>query len=178
MFRTRWALATLVAGCLVGACSDDDPKPDISDPTPTVSSTAPTEVTTSPTVAPSQSPEETLKAWVDAENEALATGSTEALRAFESAKCQGCDDFPKPIEQVYAAGGSFQGGMWKLVNSHVEDISSTTAQLTAAVRVAGGTTVSQAGADPVHYKPQNHLMSFDLVMEGGNWRFRAISFVS
>ena len=33
MIRTRWALATLLAACLVGACSDDDPKPDIPDPT-------------------------------------------------------------------------------------------------------------------------------------------------
>ena len=33
MIRTRWALATLLATCLLAACSDDDPKPDIADPT-------------------------------------------------------------------------------------------------------------------------------------------------
>ena len=33
MIRTRWALATLLATCLLGACSDDDPEPDIADPT-------------------------------------------------------------------------------------------------------------------------------------------------
>ena len=49
MIRTRWALAALLATCLLGACSDDDPEPDIADPTPTVSSSSAT-VSTSPTV--------------------------------------------------------------------------------------------------------------------------------
>ena len=48
MIRTRWALATLLATCLVGACSDDDPEPDIADPTPSVSSSSAT-VSPSPT---------------------------------------------------------------------------------------------------------------------------------
>ena len=38
MIRTRWALATLLATCLLGACSDDDPEPDIADPTASASS--------------------------------------------------------------------------------------------------------------------------------------------
>ena len=70
MIRTRWALATLLATCLVGACSDDDPKPDIADhPTPSASSRRAT-VSTSPTVSatPAFGPEETVRAWVDARN--------------------------------------------------------------------------------------------------------------
>ncbi len=179
MIRTRWALATLLAASLVGACSDDDPEPDIADPTASASSSSAT-VSPSPTVpaTPALGPEDTVRAWVDAENQALATGSTDALRGLAASECAGCDDFPRPIEQVYGAGGSFQGGAWKLVSTHIEDSSSDTAQVTAAVRIAAGTTVPEAGADPVNYEPQKHLLSFDLVTEGGNWRFSAISFVS
>jgi len=50
MIRTRWALVTLVATCLLGACSDDDPEPDIADPTPSVSSSS-VAVSPSPTVS-------------------------------------------------------------------------------------------------------------------------------
>ena len=42
MIRTRWALATLLATCLLGACSDDDPEPDIADPTASASSSSAT----------------------------------------------------------------------------------------------------------------------------------------
>ncbi|HET6986564.1 MAG TPA: hypothetical protein VFI00_08100 [Kribbella sp.] len=176
MSRTRWVLAALLAACLLGACSDDDPKPDIADPTPSANSSSPTADTSS--ALPSTTPQDAIQAWVAAENEALATGSTDDLRNLAAPGCNGCDGFPKPIEDVYAAGGSFAGGLWKLVNSHVETNFGSAAHLTAAVRIAGGTTTSAAGADPVRYGPQHHLMSFDLTMQEGGWRFSAISFVS
>jgi hypothetical protein len=177
MFRVRAVLAALVAGCLLVACSDDDPEPKVADPTPSAahtSSTAPT----APSTGAIRDPESTLGAWVAAQNEALATGSTAALRALEADECQGCADFPDAIDETYNAGGSYEGGAWKLVNSHVEASSDSTANLTAAIRIAGGTTIPKAGADPVHYDPQNHLMSFGMVVEGGEWRFTAIAFIS
>ncbi len=83
MIRTRWALATLLAVCLVGACSDDDPQPDIAEPTPSAPSSSAT-VSTSPTesATPTLGPEETVRAWVDAWNEALRTGDTASVRAL------------------------------------------------------------------------------------------------
>jgi hypothetical protein len=84
----------------------------------------------------------------------------------------------KPIEQVYAAGGSYEGGDWALVNSHLEVNTGSKAKLSAAVRIAAGKTVPDDGADPVVYGPQSHLMKFELVMEGVEWRFSVIAFVS
>ena len=79
MIRTRWALATLLAVCLVGACSDDDPEPDIADPTASASSSSAT-VSPSPTTSatPRRSPEDTSclgGRW----NRALQYGDTDEL---------------------------------------------------------------------------------------------------
>ena len=73
MIRTRWALATLLAACLVGGCSDDDPKPDIADPTPSApSSSATGDVRRRPSRPRlALGPEETVRAWVAAWNAAL-----------------------------------------------------------------------------------------------------------
>ena len=75
MIRTRWALATLLATCLVGACSDDDPEPDIADPTPSASSSSAT-VSPSPTVSatPALGPEETVQRLGRGWNAALQHG--------------------------------------------------------------------------------------------------------
>ena len=87
MIRTRWALATLLAACLLAACSDDDPEPDIADPTPsaTASSSAAT-VSPSPSesATPVLGPEETVQAWVDARNAALQDGDTTEVRRPQS----------------------------------------------------------------------------------------------
>jgi hypothetical protein len=180
MFRTRWALATLLAACLLGGCSEDDPEPKVgSDPTPSESSSMPT-VSPSPTVTPTVvvSPQDTVAAWIAAENEALRTGSTQALQDLAARHCRGCDNFVEPIEKVYNAGGSYMGGDWTLVNSHVESASSSATKLSAAVQIADGTTIPEAGADPVRYEAQNHLMTFELVQEGGAWRFSVVAFIS
>ena len=179
MVRTRWALAALLTACLLGGCSDDDPEPNIdSDPTP--SPTASESVSTSPTVTPaaSLSPQETVAAWIAAENEALRTGTTQGLRELTAQGCNGCDNFSEPIEKVYAAGGSYTGGDWTLVNSHIESSSASQAKLSAAVQIAAGSTVPESGADPVRYEAQNHLMTFELVQEDGGWRFSVVAFIS
>ncbi|WP_329707956.1 DUF6318 family protein [Nocardioides sp.] len=178
MSRTRMVVATVLVAWVLGACSDDDPKPDISDPTPSAPASSVPVSPSESSAAPTLSPEETVRAWVDAQNTALETGATADLRDLAASGCSGCDDFPKPIEDVYAAGGSFHGGRWRLINSHVATSSTSAVRLTAAVRIAGGTTVPAAGAKPVKYKPQHHLMSFELKMEADAWRFSAIAFVS
>ena len=107
MIRTRWALATLLATCLLGACSDDDPDPDIADPTPTASSFSAT-VTPSPTVSatPALGPEETVRAWVEARNAALQDGDTSEVRALSATGCGTCDQHIAPIEGRLRSGRS------------------------------------------------------------------------
>ncbi len=76
-----------LAACSVG-CSEDDPEPNIdSDPTPSADlDVASASVSTSPTVTPTAmlGPDETVRAWVDAWNSALATGDTAALASLRA----------------------------------------------------------------------------------------------
>src|SRR4051794_34881946 len=99
MIRTRWALATLLAVCLLGACSDDDPKPDIADPTPSATeSSSSASVSTSPSesASPALGPEETVRAWVEARNSALQDGDTSDVRALSATGCGSCDQHIAP----------------------------------------------------------------------------------
>lgn len=109
---------------------------------------------------------------------ALATGSTADLRALASADCRGCSNFTDSVEQVIGAGGSFQGGTWTLVSTHKEKLNATNAEFTAAVEIAKGVTISEAGAAPVKYKATKHLMSFDLVLGSEGWQFSVVAFIS
>jgi hypothetical protein len=178
MSRMRWVVAALVAACVLGACNDD-PKPDIPDPTSSATSTSPTGSTPpSPPPSESLSPEDTVKAWVAAENAALRSGATSRLRNLSAKDCRGCENFPESIETVYGAGGSYEGGAWNLISTHLESSTTSDANVSAAISIAAGTTIPQAGADPVRYEAQNHLMSFELVKEGDAWQFTVIAFIS
>jgi hypothetical protein len=180
MFRTRWALATLLAGCLVGACSDDDPKPDLADPTPSVSSTAPTEASTSPTTTatPPLNPEGTVQAWVSAWNMALQTGDAATLRQYETPDCRNCPGLASLIEDVTAAGGSFTGGEWSIVNSKVIEISDHRVKVNVAMAVAEGSTTNSAGEDPVQFDSDKRIVVYELEHTSAAWLIDVIELLS
>ena len=180
MIRTPLAVAALLAAGLAGACSDDDPKPDIADPTPSVSSTAPTEASTSPTTEPTQSadPVATVEAWVDARNEALATGDTARLRSATDPKCKSCMSLITSIEDVYEAGGSYDTQGWDVKSAKARQDAGTRPVVDAALVFAGGTTIDESGADPVEYGPENHIMLFKMHEEGGQFLIDFVGFVS
>lgn len=179
MFRTRWALATLLAVCLLGGCSDDDPEPNIdSDPTPSAS-------TSSATVSPSESvtpsalgPEETLRAWVAARNEALRDGNTDAVRALSAGDCDTCDQHIEPIERVYAAGGSFDTPGWTVDRLKVVTTGEDKSKLDVAMTMSAGQTIEQAGATPTSYPEDHRLMFFRLGREADTWRVAFIGYYS
>ena len=161
MYRTRWALATLLAGCLLGACSDD-PKPDIADPTPSAPTSLGT-TSTSPTVTPSAalSPEDTVRAWIQARNQALTNGDTSAVDALSASDCRSCEELNKVIGEVYDAGGYFQTAGWT-IDSIKEKQGSQPVQVDTALTFAAGQTVPSAGANPVSYDQEKHIVSFRL----------------
>jgi len=179
MIRTRWALVTLVATCLLGACSDDDPEPDIADPTPSVSSSS-VAVSPSPTVSatPALGPEDTVRAWVDAQNLGLSTGDTASLRALAADGCQGCSEFPDAIEKVFDAGGRFEGGRWSILRTKVEDPAARPVRVNVGVRIAGGSTTPSAGAEPTPYEPTSKLIVFELSDRTGQWLISLIGSLS
>jgi len=178
MYRTRWALATLLAGCLLGACSDDDPKPDISDPTLTPSSTSPVTPTSAGTVEPTESPEDAVLSWVNARNAALASGDTTELRSLTDLSCKSCLSLITSIEDVYAAGGRYETKGWDVKSAKSRSTDRGRETVDAAVVFAGGNTVNSAGAEPVHYGPENHIMVFKLHKDGAAFVVDFVGFLS
>src|SRR5512139_1381268 len=43
--------------------------------------------------------------WVDQVNKATSTGETKGLKSLGLVGCDLCSDFPKQVDQIYAAGG-------------------------------------------------------------------------
>ena len=115
--RTRAALTALllIPALLLAGCSDDDPEPKFAPP----SSEAPTSPSTS--AAAALSPEDTVRAWVDAQNEALRTGDTSDMDALGTPDCRGCSDFSQPIRRVIADGGRYIGGEWSIDAAKARD---------------------------------------------------------
>ena len=180
MVRTRSALAALLAVGLLGACSDDDPEPDIADPTTSAISTPPTTATSAPTVPPTSSlgPEDTVRAWVSAWNLALDRGDTSGLRAFDADSCRGCDELIGPVEQIALAGGDFEGGIWKVDGLTTVHSTAKQTEINLGVDVSAGSTRPSAGASPTSYPATRHVLAFTLTEESQAWRISVIEVLS
>ncbi|QIG41565.1 hypothetical protein G5V58_01170 [Nocardioides anomalus] len=180
MTRTRLALAAVAAAVLLSACQDDDPEPKVADPTPSATSveSPPSQTATTSPVAQPRSPEETVRAWVDAQNHALASGDTTALRELAAEACQGCDDYPDGIDQIVGAGGHFEGGKWSIVRARVQDADANPVRINVGIHIAGGMTVTSAGAAPTTYAPANRLFAFELVNDTGEWLISLVGSLS
>jgi len=181
MFHSRWVLATLLAGCLLAGCSEDDPEPRIDSGTPTTSDTPVSpSVSASPTVTPTAplGPEETVRAWVGAWNEALKAGDTSPLRQLETGDCRNCSSLSSVIEDVMAAGGSFSGGRWSIVTAKVVAISDRRVKVNVAMAVDEGSTVNSAGEGPVHFDADKRIVVYELEESTGSWLIDAIELLS
>lgn len=173
-------VALLATGllCATAACQDE-PKPDIADPTPTSPAPSPTESspTTSPT-AEALTPEETVRAWVDAQNTALETGDTGGLVALAASDCADCAEFVKSIDDVYAAGGHFEGGRWRFVRGTLDQESASVTVFTCGIRIAAGSVVKADGAPPESYPADSLLFKFGLGRSGPRWTISTIKVVT
>lgn len=164
------AAVTLLLG--LAACSSDDPEPRVAPPT----SQAPS--STSPTPVETLNPEETVRAWVEARNRALATGDLSDVRSLSSSACRSCQGLLGPIEKVYADGGRFETDGWEVVASRVKSQTSTAATVPTGLSFAGGTTVPEAGADPVVYSSEKHVVVFKLTKHAEHWQVSFVGFLS
>ncbi|WP_157544654.1 DUF6318 family protein [Nocardioides halotolerans] len=179
MTRTRAALAALVAACLLGACSDDDPEPDIPDPTPSVTSSSPATVSpTSGSPEPVLDPEETVGAWVSARNAALQSGDTSAVEDLSSAACETCEDSIDPIREVFDQGGHFETAGWKVLASEIASQTPAKAEVSAGIEYAAGKTFPNSDSPPVIYDSEKHIVQFRLALVDGAWRVSFIGYLS
>ena len=115
MSRTPLAAVALLAACLLAACTDDDPKPDIPDPTPSAPTSTATAGSTSPTVTPTSvaiTPREAVDVWLAAWTVAMNTGETQSVRDLSTPDCDSCARLIAKVEEVYEKGGRYETNGW------------------------------------------------------------------
>lgn len=179
MARPR-ALVVAVLLLFVVAC-DDEPTPDIPDPTPSSSAASPSETASSPTTSPTPqalTPEETVRAWVEARNQALQDGDTAAAEALSDATCETCENSLAPIRQVYADGGFYDTEGWRVSGSPKTTESPSGATVTTGIVYAAGETVPAAGLPAVSYDVERHIVEFRLSKATGGWLIEFLGYIS
>lgn len=175
----RTLLAAL-AVLMVVACSgcDDDPEPDFAPPEST--SPAPTvPTTTSTTPEPEQlSPEETVRAWVEARNITVQDGSTDDVYSLTTKNCETCMDSVEPVADVYRQGGHYETDGWRVEDAKRRPDFEQSKTVAVAVEYAAGRTFRTADAEPISYEAEKQLFLFRLQREQGTWKVREILYVS
>ena len=173
MKRTPLAALALVAALGVGC--DDEPEPDFAPPETT--SPAPSDPTTTDSPEPEKlSPEETVRAWVEAQNLALRTGDTSEASVLSQA-CDACKDFIDPIKETYEAGGRYRTNGWRIVSLELQSSEGANAKVAAGIEFAGGRRIPEAGAQPVIFGPEKHIMLFELSRAATVWQINLMGFV-
>lgn len=173
-------VALVVAGLLgATAACEDEPEPDIADPT--TSAPTPTETTPSPSPTPTEeplTPEETVRAWVDAWNGALRTGEVSTLQSLAAQDCRNCENYVATIRDVYTSGGEFSGGEWSVVELSAEENTSGETRVVVGMSVAAGSTINAAGEEPVAFEAQRRGVVYTLGREDEGWLIVAIDLLS
>lgn len=176
----RGALAVMALLCSLAAC-EDEPTPDIPDPTPSSTSPSVSESVspTTPTETPEAlTPEETVRAWVAARNQALRDGDTSAAEALSDPGCTTCAESLDPIRQVYAEGGHYETAGWRVASATQKGAAGASAVVTAGLIYAKGVTVPAAGETPVSYDVERHIAEFRLVRAADVWLVSFLGYLS
>jgi hypothetical protein len=161
-----------VLGC------EDEPTPDLPD-RPSSSAPSPSETESSPAPTPEAlTPEETVRAWVEARNQALQDGDTTAAEALSAADCRSCENSLGPIRDVYANGGHYETNGWRVASSEVTRETANSAAIATGLVYEAGTTVPAAGAEPVSYEVERHIAEFRLSRFDGQWLVAFIGYLS
>jgi hypothetical protein len=163
MFSSRW-MAVVLAGVFSLAACTSEPEPKFeAEPSQSATQTAGDSVSASPTSTVSeQGPTSVVSAWVQARNAALQNGNTSGVDRLSAPTCRSCEELNKVIRQIYEAGGSFSTSGWTISSSE-ESVQDGSAEVNAAIVVAGGQTLASSGAEPVSYGEEKHIVTFRLL---------------
>jgi hypothetical protein len=158
-FAALLAALTLV---LVG-CSDDDPEPNV-DPTPSTSPSDTEEPAPTTSTSPaSLTPVQAVRGWVHERNRSLTSGDTTALRGLTADECASCEPYIDLIDDVYAAGGSYETKGWTVDNAkELKDM-----EVTAAITMGAGVMIAAAGTAPDKYEEDKAIFRFRVTPSEG-----------
>ncbi len=170
----------VVVGLLLAGCSEEDPRPRMA-PTPSPSPT----VSESPSVVPTPTevpevlgPEETVRAWIEAQNTALRSGDLSQVEALSARACHTCRQLVRPIRDVYDAGGSFETQGWIVDAAKIRDPAATPVEVDAAVTISAGRTFPSSTEGPVAYKADKRILRFTLTRDAGRALVSFVGFLS
>ncbi|RHW23306.1 hypothetical protein D0Z08_30245 [Nocardioides immobilis] len=172
-------LALIVLAFAIGACNDQpEAGPDITPsgtPIPPHSETAsPTETTSVP---PALSPVETVRAWVDAQNQVVQGESSDEVYALSTADCTSCRDLIEPVIEVYDAGGRYETDGWRVDAARKAPDFEQTSAVLAAVTFLPGMTFHDGESEGNAYEAEKQVLRFLLIRSNGQWHVDGIEFI-
>ena len=109
--------ALAVLALVVCAGCNDDPEPDFAPPESTSPAPTTPPTTSEPPEPERLSPEETVRAWVEARNALMLTGNASKIDSLSAANCTTCADQIDPLKAVLRAGGRFETDGWRVVTN-------------------------------------------------------------
>ncbi|NYD43115.1 hypothetical protein [Nocardioides panaciterrulae] len=181
--RSAFAALGLLLACALAGCSSQDPVPKVapaSGMSESVSPSASDPASESATATPSKKarPVAVVRSWVAARNKALRGEGVDDVRELSAPSCRTCDGLIEPIEEIYSSGGHFDTAGWRIAKARLRSTGSSRAVVDAGVVMAGGTTVSEAGATPNEYPPERHMAVFKLQPSEKGWLVSFLGFLS
>lgn len=174
LVRVAAPLAALTL--ILAACTDDDPSPKV-DPTPSTSTSTPSSPST-PEPTDVRDPEQTVRLWVSARNVTVRTGETSEVDALSASGCETCRNSIDAVAQIYEDGGHYETYGWKVVKTRVAKRSDQEVEVSAGVVFGAGKTYPSAGADPIRYDQERHIVIFRLRQGASGWLVHFIGFLS
>ena len=177
MIRTRWALATLLATCLVGACSDDDPEPDIADPTAFRLELVSDGESFADGVGHAglrTRGDSATPGWRPGMRR--SDGDTTDVRALSASSCESCDELIGTDRRRLEAGGTFDTPGWTIDRLKSVEQSQREVKVDVAMTMSRPDRRSQqAGATPVTYpEDQPTRCSSDFGKEDRVWQISVV----
>lgn len=176
------ALAVVVLLC-ASACSDPEPRfadptsdPPTSEPVSTPTSDPPTSTSTPEPVA--LSPEETVRAWVDAFNTMLISGETGPFGDMSTKSCIACNELIASVNDQYAAGGSTETEGWTIASVKKTPDFATSRLVAAGIDSARGVSTDTSDSEPVVTPADKLIVRFLVTRSSGVWRVAALEFLS
>ncbi|WP_232678676.1 DUF6318 family protein [Nocardioides sp. R-C-SC26] len=154
------ALAAPLVGC------SGDPEPRVADPTPSATPSTSAPATTAPPA--DETPEEFVRRWQAAADQAQTTGDVEYLLSI-SPTCRPCAEAMAAVREIYSDGGSIDVGPSSIRRVKILGTSERAASIEASVRVPKTLVYGSRGQSPQEMPAGEQRVRFSLVREQGRW---------
>lgn len=96
---------------------------------------------------------------------AFLTGDAAPLEELSAPGCKSCQFTVDLINEVYDAGGHFEGDY----KGHVEEVSGSNTAVNVYIKFGEGRKIAKAGAQAEVYEPESRNKTYQLEREGSQW---------